>query len=245
MFADNDEGDISEADLRSVLDGHQRHASLVRCYRCQPQPLCGLVYRRHRGRLRPNGGGVLDDQHPDGADVDRQPVPGACGGLTPTAGTSPRCISLGQGNSRNLFGAASSLTVSGTAGQADSLGQHVELHTRLRRDDQRRLMAIPSGTYPIGGPIVDISGGPACRVHHATGHRRSATAGWRLAQGQRGRSTVGRWAPQHAVSATEPSSPFKGMLWYDTTNNAPKFYNWLGLRGGLRRRRRRRWHSRD
>ena len=32
-------------------------------------------------------------------------------------------------------------------------------------------------------------------------------------------------APQHVVGTTEPSAPFEGMLWYDTTNDAPKFYN--------------------
>ena len=86
------------------------------------------------------------------------------------------------------------------------------------------LMAIPVGTYPIGGPIIDISGG---LLAASTTLRDNGVLQLRDGVWYKVNAAGDGWeiAPQHAVSATEPSSPFEGMLWYDTTNNAPKFYN--------------------
>ena len=85
-------------------------------------------------------------------------------------------------------------------------------------------MAIPVGTYPIGGPIIDISGG---LLTASTTLRDNNVVQLRDGQWHRVNEAGDGWevAPQHVVGATEPSAPFEGMLWYDTTNDAPKFYN--------------------
>ena len=94
LLADNDAGDISEGDVRSVLT--DMLDSLEFAATANHNRYAAWSTDRHRGRLGPNGRGIVHDQHPDSAHGDGQSVPGACGGLTPMAGTSLRCISLGR-----------------------------------------------------------------------------------------------------------------------------------------------------
>ena len=85
-------------------------------------------------------------------------------------------------------------------------------------------MPIPSGTYAITGPILDISGGlltPTAAL---------AAAGVVTVRGgkvRRVNSAGDGWeeVPGHVIASTEPAGRFEGLLWYDTTTKVLKHYN--------------------
>ena len=85
-------------------------------------------------------------------------------------------------------------------------------------------MPIPSGTYAITGPILDISGGlltPTAAL---------AAAGVVTVRGgkvRRVNSAGDGWeeVPGHVIAATEPAARFEGLLWYDTATKVLKHYN--------------------
>lgn len=84
----------------------------------------------------------------------------------------------------------------------------------------------PPGTYPIGGPIIDISGGlPTTGLTDMRDAGVIAINGgnwWKVNE----LGTEWQRADGHIVAATEPTTGlFTGMLWYDTTSDTPKFYD--------------------
>ena len=85
-------------------------------------------------------------------------------------------------------------------------------------------MPIPPGTYPIGGPIFDISGGlltPSALL------RTFGVVSLRGGKVRRVNAAGDGWeeVPGHVIAATAPTEVFEGLLWYDTTTKALKHYN--------------------
>ena len=85
-------------------------------------------------------------------------------------------------------------------------------------------MPIPSGTYAITGPILDISGGlltPSLTL------RDTGVVTLRGGKIRRVNSAGDGWedVPGHVIAATEPAARFEGLLWYDTTTKTLKHYN--------------------
>ena len=85
-------------------------------------------------------------------------------------------------------------------------------------------MPIPSGTYPIGGPILDISGGP---LTPSAALRTAGVVALRGGKVTRVNAAGDGWeeVPGHVIAATAPTEVFEGQLWYDTTAAALKHYN--------------------
>ena len=85
-------------------------------------------------------------------------------------------------------------------------------------------MPIPPGTIPHLGPIVDTSGS----LLTATPDLRDAgTVSLRDKRLRRVNAAGDAWEdiPGHVISATAPPNPFEGQAWYDTGNDAVKFFN--------------------
>ena len=85
-------------------------------------------------------------------------------------------------------------------------------------------MAFPLGTYPIGGPIFDASGG----LLTATDELRDAgVVSLRAGKIRRVNTAGDGWEviPGHVIASTAPTSLFEGLLWYDTASNVLKHYN--------------------
>ena len=85
-------------------------------------------------------------------------------------------------------------------------------------------MPIPNGTYPIGGPILDISGGP---LTPSAALRAAGVVSLRGGKVSRVNAAGDGWedVPGHVISAAAPTELFEGLLWYDTTLKALKHYN--------------------
>ena len=85
-------------------------------------------------------------------------------------------------------------------------------------------MPIPSGTYAINGPILDISGG---LLTPSTTLRDAGVVTVRAGKIRRVNSVGDGWedVPGHVIAATEPAARFEGLLWYDTSLNILKHYN--------------------
>ena len=85
-------------------------------------------------------------------------------------------------------------------------------------------MSIPSGTYPIGGPIYDFSAGLLTPSKELRDAGVVTLLGGKL---RRVNSAFDGWEtiPGHVIAATEPSARFKGLLWYDTALNVLKHYD--------------------
>ena len=85
-------------------------------------------------------------------------------------------------------------------------------------------MPIPSGTYPIGGPILDISGGP---LTPSAALRAAGVVSVRGGKLTRVNAAGDGWeeVPGHVIAATAPTDLFEGLLWYDTTLKTLKHYN--------------------
>ena len=85
-------------------------------------------------------------------------------------------------------------------------------------------MPFPSGIYPIGGPILDISGGP---LTPSAALRAAGVVSVRGGKITRVNAAGDGWeeVPGHVISATAPTDLFEGLLWYDTTLKALKHYN--------------------
>ena len=85
-------------------------------------------------------------------------------------------------------------------------------------------MPIPSGTYPIGGPILDISGGP---LTPSAALRSAGVVSLRGGKVTRVNAAGDGWeeVPGHVIAATAPTDLFEGLLWYDTTLKTLKHYN--------------------
>ena len=85
-------------------------------------------------------------------------------------------------------------------------------------------MPLPQGTVPIGGPIIDTSG--ALLTASAT-LRDNGVISFRGGRLRRVNTAADGWedVPGHVVSATEPTDPFEGQLWWDTANDELKGYD--------------------
>ena len=85
-------------------------------------------------------------------------------------------------------------------------------------------MPFPSGIYPIGGPILDISGGP---LTPSAALRAAGVVSVRGGKLTRVNAAGDGWeeVPGHVISATAPTDLFEGLLWYDTTLKTLKHYN--------------------
>ena len=85
-------------------------------------------------------------------------------------------------------------------------------------------MPIPSGTYPVGGPILDISGGP---LTPSAALRAAGIVSLRGGKVSRVNAAGDGWeeVPGHVIAATAPTEVFEGQLWYDTTLKTLKHYN--------------------
>ena len=85
-------------------------------------------------------------------------------------------------------------------------------------------MPIPSGTIPIGGPILDISGG---LLTPSAALRTAGVVSVRGGKVRRVNAAGDGWeeVPGHVISATAPTALFEGLLWYDTTLKTLKHYN--------------------
>ena len=85
-------------------------------------------------------------------------------------------------------------------------------------------MPFPSGIYPIGGPILDISGGP---LTPSAALRAAGVVSVRGGKITRVNAAGDGWeaVPGHVIAATAPADVFEGLLWYDTTNKTLKHYN--------------------
>ena len=85
-------------------------------------------------------------------------------------------------------------------------------------------MPIPSGTYAINGPILDISGG---LLTPSNTLRDAGVVTVRGGKIRRVNSAGDGWeeVPGHVIAATEPAARFEGLLWYDTSLNVLKHYN--------------------
>ena len=85
-------------------------------------------------------------------------------------------------------------------------------------------MPIPPGTYPITGPLLDISGG---LLTPSTTLRDFGVVTIRGGKIRRVNSAGDGWedVPGHVIAATEPAARFEGLLWYDTTAKTLKHYN--------------------
>ena len=85
-------------------------------------------------------------------------------------------------------------------------------------------MPIPSGTIPIGGPILDISGG---LLTPSAALRTAGVVSVRAGKVRRVNAAGDGWeeVPGHVIAAAAPTEVFEGQLWYDTTAEALKHYN--------------------
>ena len=85
-------------------------------------------------------------------------------------------------------------------------------------------MPFPSGIYPIGGPILDISGGP---LTPSAALRAAGVVSVRGGKLTRVNAAGDGWeeVPGHVISATAPTALFEGLLWYDTALKTLKHYN--------------------
>ena len=85
-------------------------------------------------------------------------------------------------------------------------------------------MPFPSGIYPIGGPILDISGGP---LTPSAALRAAGVVSVRGGKLTRVNAAGDGWeeVPGHVIAATAPTDLFEGLLWYDTTLKTLKHYN--------------------
>ena len=85
-------------------------------------------------------------------------------------------------------------------------------------------MPLPSGTYPVNGPLIETR----FRLLTATTALRDAGAISLLSGSiQRINAAGDGWEiiPGWVISATEPTSPFDGQGWYDTANEAMFIYD--------------------
>ena len=85
-------------------------------------------------------------------------------------------------------------------------------------------MPILKGTYPIGGPILDISGGfltPTTKLRDHGVILCRAGKIWRVNAAASGWEIV----PGHVIASAAPAAVFEGLLWYDTTLKVLKHYN--------------------
>ena len=85
-------------------------------------------------------------------------------------------------------------------------------------------MPFPSGIYPIGGPILDISGGP---LTPSAALRAAGVVSVRGGKITRVNAAGDGWeeVPGHVIAAAAPTALFEGLLWYDTTTKTLKHYN--------------------
>ena len=85
-------------------------------------------------------------------------------------------------------------------------------------------MPIPVGTYPVTGPLLDVTG---AFLTPTTDLRDAGVVSLREGRLRRVNQTATGWEdiPGHHIGAAEPAQTFEGQIWYNTGTNTLATYN--------------------